>query len=371
MGERNRILVSSLVWNTPGDLFSVQAETIEKLGYAHRIFRFDEPVPAGSNVVFIQGPYGSLLPLVRRLLEFPPEKRPVLVYWFQQSLQLLRLEWANALLARQFSELHRRFEPGSRLFKGLDRAGGGELFKRGKRLGYLGDILWLDARQLLDVLALSSTVYADYLAALRVPSLVVPRGYHPSYGASLNLERDIAAIWMGKLRTRRRSRAIYWLKEQLERRGQSMHVYDGQENPFIYGSRRTEILNRSWFVLNVFFSGPQDELSIRFFIAGANGAVVLTEPGKNRYPFVHGRHLVESPVEEMPEKVAYYLDHREEWAAISRNMLVLLQNELTLERTIARLIERAERILENGRGERESRSRPSPQPQGAQEGSLP
>ena len=67
-----------------------------------------------------------------------------------------------------------------------------------------------------------------------------------------------------------------------------MCIFDGEENDFIFGPKRTEILNRTWFVLNVFFSGPTDELSIRFFVSASNGAVVMTEPGLNRYPFRAG-----------------------------------------------------------------------------------
>jgi len=64
---------------------------------------------------------------------------------------------------------------------------------------------------MLDVLALSSTYYADYLARFGINAIVVPRGYSSLYGSIRNTNRDIAAVWMGKIRTKRRSNAIYWI----------------------------------------------------------------------------------------------------------------------------------------------------------------
>jgi hypothetical protein len=150
---------------------------------------------------------------------------------------------------------------------------------------------------------------------------------------------------MGKIRTRRRKKIIHDLSHEMQRHGKVMNIYDGVTNPFIFGDTRTEILNRTWFVANVFFSGPTDELSIRYFISGANGAVVLTEPGLNKYPFVPGTHLVEAPVSEMSDKIFYYLDHPQEWEEISHNMTSLIQNELTLRNSISQLLDRAEEIL--------------------------
>jgi hypothetical protein len=345
MVDTTRPEVASLVWKLPSQLHEVQAKVIQEKGYPHQFFFFNEPIPPGTKIVFVQGPYGSLLPFVRNFIQLSRDARPVLVYWFQQSLDMSKNESVRFLLSQPFSDLHRYFGDGGFLVRSLKRIVPSLLETKGARLGYLGDIIWLNRRGLLDVLALSSTEQADYLSKLGVPSIVVPRGYHPDYGSILNLERDIAVVWMGKLRTRRRWKAVHWLKHQMEKRRQKMHIYDGEEKDLIYGDKRTQILNRSWFVLNVFFSGPTDELSIRFVISGANGAVVLSEPGKNKYPFLPGKHLVECPVKEMPEIVMYYLDNKGEWEAISRNMLKFLREEGTLESSVSELLSRAEQIL--------------------------
>jgi len=341
--------VASITWDLESHLHEAQSEVIRALGYRHCLFLADEPIPADTDIVFLQGPYGPILPLVQQLIARPPAERPVLVYWFQQSLSLNTLPPLRRLLETFFSDLSRHYEGAGWVGRLADWAAPGLTVSRGTRLSFVGDILWLHRHNLLDVLALSSTVYADYLARYGISALLVPRGYHPGYGAVLNLPRDIPVVWMGKLRTRRRREKLHWLREELARRGHTMLLFDGHENDFIFGEARTHILNRTWFVANVFFSGPTDELSIRYYIAAANGAVTITEPGRNRYPFVPGRHLVECPVERMPDAIEYYLAHPAEWQAISDNMLNLLQTKITLEKSIACLLARAEAILRRRR----------------------
>lgn len=346
MRDKAKIIVSSLIWGKkPGGLHLAQAEAIQQLGYEHHFFGFDEAIPTGTNIVLVQGPYGSLLPLVRQLTERPHSDRPLLAYWFQQSLSLSQPERINKFSSEIFSELHRIYKETGLIGKIIETAAPSVLKTKGKRLGFLGDIQWLYRHNLLDVFALSSTFYADYLQEYGIPSIVVPRGYHPSYGTLLNLDREIAAVWMGKIRTKRRAKALYWLKEQLEKRGQSMHIYDGEKNGFIFGKKRTEILNKAWFVLNVFFSGPTDELSIRFFVAAANGAVIITEPGANKYPFIPGKHLLECSIKEMPDTIIHYIDNKDKWQNISQNMLRLIKNEITLENSIATILGEAEKKI--------------------------
>jgi hypothetical protein len=340
-------VVSSLVWEPAGSIHQAQRDAVESLGFPHQFFLYDEPIPSNTDIVLIQGPYGSLTPLICRLMDFPPGRRPVLAYWFQQSLDMAQPDWARLLLAYTFSDLHRHHQEAGTIGQLLNWAVPGIVNTKGRRLSFLGDILWLHHHGLLDVLALSSSVYADYVAQRGIPSILVPRGYHPLYGSILHQPRDIALVWMGKLRTRRRAQAVNRLQAQLSRQGLVMHIYDGVRNDFIEDDRRTNILNRTWFVLNVNFSGPTDELSLRFYVAGANGAVVLMEHNDNQYPFIPGKHLVESPLEEMPRVIQHYLNHPNEWCAISESMSNLLRGELALERSISTILAEAGRHLEN------------------------
>jgi hypothetical protein len=335
--------VASLVWQLPSELHEAQAKVVQQLGHEHHFFYATDPIPTDAEIILVQGPYGSLLHLTEQLLQYPADQRPVLAYWFQQSMHWLQPDILRQWCARFFSDLHQNYSNGTSPL--LAQVAPVQLRSRGKRLGFLGDIFWLQDHGLLDMLILSSTVYAEYLDQHNISSIVLPRGSHPSYGTVLQQERDIAAVWMGKIRTRRRRQAIDWLRHEIEQRGQVLQIYDGVENGFIYGRKRAGILNRTRFVLNVFFSGPTDELSIRYYIAAANGAVILSEPGENLYDFVPGEHLVERPIEEMPDAIMHYLEHPDQWQAIHHNMQRLIRQEVTLENSISRILSRAEMLL--------------------------
>jgi hypothetical protein len=349
--------VASVKWAKHSELHRIQGETLEQLGYQHTFLNFNEPIPDQTQVIFIQGPYGPLYPLIHQLEQYPPDQKPVLVYWFQQSLNMFQTEWMRRYFGIWFSELHRNDVNDGWQGRVHNKVFPHFLHTKGSRFGFLGDIIWLNKRGLLDVLALSSSVYSEYLGGFGIDSLVVPRGYHPSYGEVTNeRERDIGVVWMGKVRTSLRKRKIYWLQEQLAKRGIEMLIFDGEQNDFIFKEKRQEILNRTWFVLNVFFSGPTDELSIRFYVAAANGAVILTEPGENKYPFIDGVHYLESPVAEMPDVIASHLKEKDKLIKISRNMQTLMKSRLTLHQSIETIMKQVERYLqERGRYRPESK----------------
>jgi hypothetical protein len=337
-------LVASLIWDPNSQLHQVLADVFESLGYQHEYFLWDEKLPDECDYVFIMGPYGSYVPFIRRLCEIPADKRPVVVYWFDQNLMLDFPPGILWLLRKNFSDLESLYRP--RIFQNARKALLRVFRGRGSRFASLGDILWMKENHFLDMLGVIASYYADYFQKRGIEAVLIPRGYHSSYGKLLNLERDIAVTWMGKIRNKKREHVILGIQDQLSRMGLKMHVYDNVHLPFIFGEKRTEIINRSWFMLNV-LAYPADEISIRYYIAGANGAVVLTEPGKNKYPFENGKHLVECPVSEMADKVDYYIKHSDEWQKISTAMLEWMRTEVTLEKSIATLMQKAEHEKEN------------------------
>lgn len=346
---KSKPVVTSYSWDIRGQLYQAQSDAIERLGYQHHCMEENDPIPHETDIILVQGPYGPLTPLIRQLLEYPTEKRPVLVYWFQQSMDFRRPEWLRNYMGIKLSGLQRNLPDSDGLLTKSENAIFGVLSFKGKRLGYLGDILWMNEHGILDVFGLSSSTYIEFFNDIGIDSIMIPRGYHPSYGCLLNQKRDIALVWMGKMRTRRRKKVIYWLKRELNKRGLEMRIYDGKEADFIYGDERTAVLNRTWFVLNVYFSGPTDELSIRYYIAGANGTVVLTEPGENIYPFTSSEHIVECEIEDMPDTIQYYLENADEWSNISQNVYDLVSQEFTLEKSLRKLLNRAVTVLDQQR----------------------
>ncbi len=324
----SHITVSSVVLDGPMELHNAQADVVSSMGYLHRYLEYDAPLADRCDVLLVQGPYGPIAPVAAALRDYAPGQRPVLAYWFQQSLDVRLPPRLNVLAARLRSTLNR--PPLSRVGARLSAT----------RMGYLGDILWLKDQGLLDVLAVSGSYYRDYFAARGIPTILVPRGYYPGYGKSLHLDRDVAVTWMGKTRNERRRKIVYDLRDELASMGYEMRIHDGVTAPFIFGEERTELLNRSRFVLNA-LPFPTAELSIRYYFAAANGAVVLSEPTMHEYPFVPGQHLVECAVDQMAGMVHHYAQHEEERLAIADQMLRLMQTELTLERSISQILQAA------------------------------
>ena len=331
--------VANMIW-VESELHQAQRDTVKQLGYKCTDFYYNETIPTGANIILVQGPYGPILPLVKQLQLYPKETRPVFIYWFQQNLNLSVPKPLRQFFGRLFSNLVYTFKQAGWLEIWLHKLFPNFFGVRGRYLANIGDILWLHKQGMLDVLGLSSKIYVRIFLDLGIQSTFVQRGYDPRYGKILDEDRDIALVWMGAIRNKRRRRFVYWLKDQLEKRGLTMLIFDGVNTPFIFGEKRTQILNRTWFVANIYEHLTYD-LSVRFIHAGANGAVVITEPSPNQYPFVPGIHMVECPVKEMPNRIMYYISHPEEWEKISSANFKLISEELTLERTISTLMEAA------------------------------
>ena len=339
----NKPTIASLVWKSNSGVHLPQGKVIQQLGYNHSFFKYDKPIPSNADIILIQGPYGSLLPFFSQYREIPENEKPILIYWFQQNLYIAMPLWLQYFFGVVYSGAYSTFEPNpfSHTLNILLNK-----FKpnRGSRFATLGDILWLDRNNLLNILATPASEYQKVFAGFGIDSLLIPRGYHPDYGEIRDLTRDIAVLWMGKIRTERRERIIHGLRVELANEGLEMQVYDGIEKPFIFGEERTSLLNRSWFILNI-LAYPTDEISIRYYIAAANGAVILTEPGKNEYPFENWAHLVECLPQQMAETVSYHINHPEEWQRISQNAFNLVSQELTLENSISAMLTKAEKII--------------------------
>ena len=136
----------------------------------------------------------------------------------------------------------------------------------------------------------------DRQAALREHGLsaeVVPFGYSaaaagpitpPDQGA-----RDLAYVSLGVVDSRlagRRSLVKVWQAEEPR-----LTVLDG-----VWGEERGDLLRRSRVVLHVGRT-PGNFIGVRLVLALAAGAVVVSEPMTDPFPFVAGVHYVEAPLE--------------------------------------------------------------------------
>lgn len=126
-----------------------------------------------------------------------------------------------------------------------------------------------------------------------VKAYAVPYGYAAGVAGPITPpdvgSRDITFVSLARSHSRMARR-----REILERwrvDEPRLHFLDG-----VWGAERGDLLRRSKIVLNV-CRLPGDFVGVRLVLAMAAGAVVVSEPLTDPFPFVAGVHFVEAPLE--------------------------------------------------------------------------
>jgi hypothetical protein len=185
----------------------------------------------------------------------------------------------------------------------------------------------------VDLLVVSSGSAQEFLATRGVTSSVVPLGSIPSDGHDLGLPRDIDVLLLANLDVPRRKRII----RHLRRRGVPLVALGDWNNPEYFGEPRTLLLNRTRILLNI----PRHSglLSGRTMILGmANKALVVAEPVYRPDPYRPGVHYVSAEVADLPDVLARHLDAPDEHAPIVEAAYRFVHEELTFERSVARIL---------------------------------
>jgi hypothetical protein len=215
------------------------------------------------------------------------------------------------------------------------------LTTRFTRFRYYGDLYWLCRNDILSTLAIASAWTSVRLRERGFDVITVPAfGFPliPEWGANLGLTRDIAVLWLGKVGSKRRARLLQRVRTHLRQRGIEMMVIDGVENPYVFGKSRTILLNRTKVVLNL-LREPWDENAGRYYLAGLNRALIVTEPTLPHHPaFVPGVHLVEASVEHMADTICYYLTHEDERERIVEQAYQLVTTDMAIENTVGAIL---------------------------------
>jgi len=206
----------------------------------------------------------------------------------------------------------------------------------GHRLRMLGELYYFRSRGILDTLAVSCPHRTSLLRAAGFDAFNVSLGYSREFGQDLSLERDIDVLFLGKLHSRRRRKIIQKVQEDLQKYNINLTIFDGREK---YLSDRTQYLNRVKILLNIVQS-PGDWTSHRFLLGMANKALVVTEPVPNLGPYKRNHHLIETPVEEMARKIAFYLEHDEERNKIVENAYQFIQSEITMAQMCKQIVDK-------------------------------
>ncbi len=279
----------------------------------------DGPLNLGAEeIVWIFG-NANWYPLIRRQLAARPQsERPFVVIWHAEPLPpptTAGLPWPRLHLREIIRLL-------------LTPTNATDVYTNYFRLRSL-------ARQHLpDLLVISARGGWEFLAERGLPAHWVPFGYDPFHGCNLGLSRDVDVLFIGALDSPRRKRLIRQLRQQ----GIELSAVGSWSDSAYWGENRTQLLNRTKIVLNL-QRHPGQFSGMRFILGMANMALVISEPVYHPAPYVPGKHYVSVTIEEMPQIIRYYLAHDDEREAIASEGHRLVTQELTMARSVSRILE--------------------------------
>jgi hypothetical protein len=292
---------------------------IQKVGYEAIPFQWDGSIPNNLDLIFAYGPIKSMVPVISQILIQPESTRPALAFMLTEQLPNPDLpEWFRLGMGKLKSQLDRIGFHNGRAEGWSVKPGFQGFINRGRRYCYYGDLYWMRDVGILKVLAVWSYWTAEYLRVRGFETIVPTRGRNPDWGEDLNLTRDIPLLWLGKPGSKRRQRILTQLRKRLEEMGIPILMIDGIENPYVFDDERTRLLNRTKIVLNI-LREKWDDNTLRFSLAAPNKAMIVSEIMLPHSSYKPGVHYVESPLDKLPETIAYYLDHETERAQIANH----------------------------------------------------
>ena len=311
------------------------------LGYEVQYFLFDEPIPPYLDLILTFAPYNDLYPLHSRIAQIPHDERPFYVHWNFESLPSPLIPWPMLKsLAQIRTWVNRKNYSSNDLVKIIFSISPIKFFDgRMNKFRYLGENHHALINGWMNLLADISDVQANIYKKHGVDAVYIPWGTSKTWHKELNLKRDIDLLWMGKRRTRRRSKLLDKICAELGEAGINCFIADGLENPFVYDQERIEILNRSKITLNLLPTWYDPAFIFRFHMAAGNRSLVISEPIlQHNEKYAAGENYVSAPIEQLCDVILYYLNHEGERQEIIDNAYVLVTTEMTLTSSVKQLL---------------------------------
>jgi hypothetical protein len=315
-------------------------DELRAMGHEPVPFETHEPVPRESDMLLVNGPHGSFVPVGRLYAELP-RPRPKLVIWQKEQM------WNPGIpapLGRAVSHARAAFEQIA-WYRDADgswrlRAGTAALEAKAVRFRYFGELAWLERSGFTHTLATPSKWTTQFAVGNGLKAVTVYTGAVPGWSADLQLHRDIPVLWLGKPGSRRRARLLAELEAGLAARGVPLLVIDGVRNPYVFGDERTTLLNRTKVVVNL-LRQAWDSNYLRYLLAMPNGALVVSEPTLEHGPFIPGDHLVHVEPQLMAAEIVRYLEDEPARAAIADRGHAFVRSEMMLRQALERLLDSA------------------------------
>jgi hypothetical protein len=195
-------------------------------------------------------------------------------------------------------------------------------------------------RKSIDMVVVTSRARQAFLEEKAITSRFIPLGFHSGMGARLDLPRDIDVLFIGTLDDTRHRRAIRYLRSQ----GVNVEALGSWKAGESWGESRTRLINRSRIFLNV-QRHPGQYSGYRMLLGMGNGALVVSEPVFDPFPYEPGVHYVSAPLDSMPETILKYLSDDAARSQIAENGYRLATSTITMERSMRELIASMEDMI--------------------------
>jgi hypothetical protein len=283
------------------------------------------------DTVMSYGPHnGSMLPAAR-LLERASRWRPRFIWWLCENAPDLALSPAVVTAGARIRWI------GDRLL-GYDNAETGRsrlrtFLTKGHRHRIMAELRHFRRRGLLDRLIVTSRARTHLLEQMGFKPMTIPLGYHEAYGRDIRLTRDIDVLFLGDAGIPRRRAILKTLDSQLRPLGIRFEIYD--RGRWVEGHRRTQLLNRTRILLNLFKS-PADFTGHRLLLGMSNKALVVSEPFVDPFPFQRGEHFLEARAVDMVDTIAAALTDNDSRHRIVERAYEFVTRELAMQKLCAR-----------------------------------
>lgn len=341
-GEKNTSYkIGISMWSLGDELGRSIATTLRDMGHNVQTFPYGSDIPP-ADIILTYGPFGSLTPICNQLAGKSHQNRPVFVLWLTEQFPNPNLpEWFRLPASILRLELERAAYTRNNDTEWKKKSGVNWILNKGLRFRYYGELHWLKKSGIPTVLAIPSKWTSKFLSQRGFDPVVACIRSLPCRIPDQEIERDIPVLWLGKTGSRRRKSLLGEIRRELSSQGIEMKVIDGVENPYVFGKERTKLLRRTIIALNL-LREPWDDNSLRFFFAAENRVLIVSEPSLPHSPFIPGRHIIEVPVAQITDTIIYYLSNKRERQQITDAAFQLVANELCLENSISKILQRVE-----------------------------
>ena len=175
-----------------------------------------------------------------------------------------------------------------------------------------------------------------------VPSEYLAVGHHPIWGAA-NPDggtRDIDVLFLGEQDQKRRGRIVQALRVELEKEGVTLNTMSDFDPAGLWGEARNVLLRRTKIYLSI-YRHSLDFSGTRFCLGMGNGALVVSEPVADPFPFVPGRHFIEAPVPDLSRVILTYLQDDAAREKVCRQAREFLTRDYTMQASAERIVAQA------------------------------